>query len=201
MVFLAGAALAVSELVTRSAPETTKTATPQFLTTALGSPQTAAPVVRKPAPWLKVKFGNRTGATIVHKGGGKLALTTDGAGQARWSKFANGVSRTTPFGHETVTIVGDTTEQFLTVAQHQGTHTWEWNLGTNLKPNLRSDGGIDFFSAGRTKPDLRILAPAILTTAGKSITPAGGRVEAEAERGLLAAPARAERLEPPACRT
>ena len=168
---LAGAALAVSELATHSPVE--RTVTPHFLTNALGKPQSAAPLVRKPAPWLKVKLGSGNGYTVVHRGGGKLALTTDGAGQAGWSKFAHGVSRKTPFGHETITIIGDTTEQFLTVARRQGTHTWEWNLGTNLKPNLRLDGGIDFFSAGRAKPDLRILPPSILSAAGMVVTPSG----------------------------
>ena len=168
---LAGAALAVSELATHSPVE--RTVTPHFLTNALGKPQSAAPLVRKPAPWLKVKLGSGNGYTVVHRGGGKLALTTDGAGQAGWSKFAHGVSRKTPFGRETITIIGDTTEQFLTVARRQGTHTWEWNLGTNLKPNLRLDGGIDFFSAGRAKPDLRILPPSILSAAGTVVTPSG----------------------------
>ena len=66
-------------------------------------------------------------------------------------------------------------EQYLEVSKRQGTRTWEWNLGTNLNPEPRSNGSVDLLETNRSAPEFQILPVRILDREGKSITPAGLR--------------------------
>jgi len=141
--------------------------TTAFLTKALGSPQSSAPLVRKPSRSQTVRL-NRNGFTYVH-GTDAVSLATNGAGTARWTRYRNGVSRKTPFGSETITILPFATEQFLTVTRRQGHTTWTWRLGTTLNPTLNVDGGVDL---GR---GLHISPVRIVDASGKDVTPSGAR--------------------------
>ncbi|HXY85066.1 MAG TPA: hypothetical protein VEH52_06235, partial [Gaiellaceae bacterium] len=162
---------AVSELATLRA---TKASQPGFLTKALGQPRNNTSLVRKPAPGLKVTFGRRTGLTVSGPAHEQITLKTRGAGTAPWQSYANGVTRSTPFGHETVTVDPAETEQFLTVTRHHGVRTWEWNLGTNLVPHTQSDGTIDLVSK-RGMPTAQLMPVGILDRAGGNVTPSGLR--------------------------
>ena len=144
-----------------------------FLQQALGASHPGASLARQPKPGVTVAVQRRH--TIVRRNGHVLSLTAVGAGGATWNSFENGASRPTPFGHESVTIGAERTEEFLTVDRRVGVRTWRWQLGTTtLEPNLRQDGSIDF-KAGAPFAGLLIAPAAILDSAGDDVTPAGTR--------------------------
>src|SRR3954471_15408576 len=167
------ASLAVSELATLRGAKAHDASV--FLTRELGPPLDRAPLVRTPAPTINVGLVRSGGLTVARKGGGKLTLATRGSGRDQWRHFTHGATRTTPFGSETVTVGPGQAEQYLTVAKRHGTRTWEWNLGTNLNPEPRSNGSVDLFESSRSTPEFQILPVRILDREGKSITPAGLR--------------------------
>ena len=114
-----------------------RSSTPAFLTKALGSPQNSASLVRKPAPGVTVRVG-RSGYTVARRGGA-VSLAARGAGRGGWERFEHGVSRPAPFGRETVALSSGRTEDYLTVLQHQGVKTWQWNLDAHhLMPRVPS---------------------------------------------------------------
>ncbi|MDX6544061.1 MAG: hypothetical protein QOK32_1664, partial [Gaiellaceae bacterium] len=144
-----------------------------FLQQALGASHPGGSLARRPKPGVSVAVEPRR--TIVRRNGHTLSLSAVGAGSATWNRFENGASRPTPFGHETVTIGTERTEEFLTVDRRVGVRTWRWQLATTtLDPNLRHDGSIDF-KAGAPFAGLRIAPATILDSAGNDVTPAGAR--------------------------
>src|SRR6266542_3424565 len=142
---------------TKAAPHTA------FLTRALGTPQSSASLVRKPSRTQRVTLG-RDGFTYAH-GTDAVSLASLDAGSAAWRRYANGVARSTPFGAETIAVSSPRTEEYLTVATHQGEKTWRWRLDTTLDPTLSPDGTIDL---GR---GLHVAPVRILDSRGRDVTP------------------------------
>ena len=170
----AASALAVLLLLLALQPQAPQPlSTPGFLKAALGAPQPSAPLVRTPAPGVRVAV--RDGGYAVERGKASVSVVSAEPGDAPWVRFEGGVTRPTAFGHETVTIDGAKAEQLLTVTERQGPRTWRWNLAApGLTPVLRADGGVDFRRGSRTA-GIAIRPVAILDGAGRDITPAGTR--------------------------
>ena len=143
-----------------------------FLTKTLGAPQRSVSLVRNPAPGLQVAVDPSAGYTVSH-GNDRVSLSPTRAGSSHWRGYANGYSRPTPFGHETITVDPRRTEQFLTVDRHLGKRTWEWNLGLDtMTPRILPNGSVVFLAGGQPS-GLRLLPAAILALEGATITPAG----------------------------
>ncbi|HYM64599.1 MAG TPA: hypothetical protein VES61_07960, partial [Gaiellaceae bacterium] len=147
---------------------------PSFLANALGSPQGETDAtVRTPAPGVQVDV-DPAGYTV-RRAGASVSVAGEGTGTAGWTAFDNGVSRRTPFGHETITVQPDKTELYLTVVRHQGVRTWRWRLGAaGLRPRLEANGGVRFVGL-RGQSSITIRPVAILDATGRDITPAGLR--------------------------
>ena len=146
---------------------------PSFLAKALGSSVASAPLRQDAATRVAVTI-DRAGFTVSRKGSA-VSLAQEHAGAGRWDRFEHGVSRRTPFGHETIVVDRMKAEQFLTVDKHQGLKTWSWALqASNLRPRLRADGAVEFLAGGRLAP-LLISPVDILGARGTSVTPAGLR--------------------------
>src|SRR4051812_12321335 len=146
---------------------------PAFLTKELGAPQRSGTLVRKPAPNTKVTIRQRGGYTVAHHRR-SVTLVPTNTGDSSWRTRAGGATRPTPFGRETVLVTGSKNEQYLTVTQHQGLKTWQWQLGTGtLHPSFPPDRGIAFAIPGSTKVDFHLLPAAILGTLGTNVAPAG----------------------------
>src|SRR5688500_4770297 len=155
---------------------------PAFLMEALGAPQADAPLASKPARGVSVAIRD-DGYRVAVKDG-SVSLASEEAGQEEWRRFANGVSRPTAFGAETIVVEPKKTEQYLTVTSHQGEKTWTWKLATTLEPRLAKDGGVDFVIDrgwheahkhfhGPRLAQYRIAPVAIFDAQGKDITPTG----------------------------
>ena len=140
----------------------------KFLTQALGEKRPGAPLVRRPAPGVRVRVDS-SGFRVSHKQT-QVAISLAGAKRSKWERFADGVSRPTAYGRETIVVDSTGTEQFLTVERRQGKHDWQWRLDTDARPRLQPDGSI-IYGAGlaRTPP------VAILDAGGKDVTPDGLR--------------------------
>src|SRR2546427_6339162 len=116
-----------------------------FLTGKLGSP--------RPSESSAAIHDQRAGAAIEPGGGytfrrgdASVTLATEGASRGPWPWYANGAARQTPFGAETVIVMPDSTEQFLTVSRRQGPKMWRWSLrAPGLTPRLGVDGTIEFW--------------------------------------------------------
>jgi hypothetical protein len=141
-----------------------------------------------PLSWLASELGPRTDSAPLHRvptrgvhvdlraqgfdfavGNSRVALRSNSTGVLQ--PHTNGVSRTTPFGRETITVTPAQTELYDTVVSHQGKRTWKWNLESSLTPELRADGSILF--AG-THPIT--VAPVKIYGPGRvDVTPAGAR--------------------------
>jgi hypothetical protein len=157
---------------------------PAFLAEALGAPQAEAPLARKPARGVSVAIRD-DGYRVAAKDG-SVSLASQEAGEGQWRAFANGASRPTAFGAETIVVEPRKTEQYLTVTSRQGAKTWTWQLATTLEPRLAKDGGVDFVVDGGWHeahkhyhgPRLaqyRIAPVAIFDAQGNDVTPAGLR--------------------------
>ncbi|HEY6962876.1 MAG TPA: invasin domain 3-containing protein, partial [Gaiellaceae bacterium] len=110
-------------------------------------------------------------AVAVSAGGRRVSLST--AGRGAWQRYANGVRRTTSFGHESVVVTPQKAEQFLTVTRAQGTRTWRWKLASHgLTPRIGDDGAVGFLD-GHVLSHVSIAPPKILDGAGRDVTPAG----------------------------
>ena len=140
----------------------------KFLTQALGEKRPGAPLVRRPAAGVRVRLDS-AGFRVSHKQT-QVAISLAGAKRSKWERFADGVSRPTAYGRETIVVDSTGTEQFLTVERRQGKHDWQWRLDTDAHPRLQPDGSI-IYGAGlaRTPP------VAILDAGGKDVTPDGLR--------------------------
>src|SRR5207248_2260110 len=116
------------------------------------------------------------GVRVSHRGGGAVSLDLAGTASAETKAYANGVSRTTAFGNETVTVTPQRTEQFLTVDRRQGPRTWAWTLrASHLMPAVEPDGSVRFTDRRGDMADLHVLPVAILDRSGNDVTPAGLR--------------------------
>ena len=140
----------------------------KFLTQALGEKRPGAPLVRRPAPGVQVRLDS-SGFRVSRKQT-QVAISLAGAERSKWERFADGVSRPTAYGRETIVVDSTGTEQFLTVERRQGKRDWQWQLDTDAQPRLQPDGSI-VYGAGlaRTPP------VAILDAAGQNVTPDGLR--------------------------
>ena len=146
---------------------------PTFLANALGARDASAPLVRTPAPGVRVRL-ERGGYTVAGPAGsvGLRAVQNGGA----IVRHANGVSQTTDFGSAAVVVDGERTEQFLTVTRRQGKHTWRWQLDTSLVPRVGADGAVVFLSDSSRRVAGPVLAPVqILDARGRNVTPEGAR--------------------------
>src|SRR5262245_51891506 len=115
---------------------------PPFLTKALGAYEADAPLVRHPAPGVVLAIEDS--GFRVRSGDATVTLETQGEEPGDWHRFANGVSRPTAVGAETILVDGRTLEQFLTVRERQGLRTWRWRIDSTRPPRLGADGGIAF---------------------------------------------------------
>jgi hypothetical protein len=144
-----------------------------FLHEALGRTSPNAPLVRHSPDRTRTTIGD-SGFKVAHQGT-SVSLASREVSGGEWRRFANGVVRHTPFGSETIIVERDQTEQFLTVAQHQGIRLWQWDLrARNVVPRLTPEGAVEFL-AGARRTGFLIPAVAIFDAAGKGITPAGLR--------------------------
>src|SRR5919201_1459565 len=169
-----GASLAVTQLASTGG-EAKAPPTPEFLTSALGAPQAAAPLVRNPAPDLRVRIGDR-GYSFAEGGGRGYTLAADASGAGRWVRYANGAGRRTSFGAEAVTVGRDATEESLVVRRHEGRKLWRWRIGSRLRPRLGNDGAVYFLDPRTHRvTDLEIKPVAILDEHGERVTPRGLR--------------------------
>ena len=140
----------------------------KFLTQALGEKRPGAPLVRRPAPGVRVRLDS-SGFRVSHKQA-QVAISLAGTTRSKWDRFADGVSRATAYGRETIVVDSTGTEQFLTVERRQGKHDWQWRLDTDAQPRLQSDGSILYGSGLTRTPPV-----AILDAGGKDVTPDGLR--------------------------
>ena len=156
-------------MLTGSGSRDSASAAPAFLTRALGRPQAGAPLIRKPVPGLTTEV--TSGGYSIGTPSKSLGLDSLNASGQSWRRFANGVTRPTGFGQETVKFSPYGVEQLSTVDSRQGERIWRWKLGTrNLRPQLGADG-----SVGLMLPTgilgLRIRPVAIFNERGRNITP------------------------------
>ncbi|MGH3130985.1 MAG: hypothetical protein ACRDNX_09230, partial [Gaiellaceae bacterium] len=145
-------------------------AVPTFLSEALGAPDPAAPLFRGAAGRATVEIGARSHGVRV--GEDSVAIGAGHAEAGPWTRFGNGATRRTSFGHETITFGRERIEQFLTIEERQGARTWRWPLRTGLAPRLGVDGSVSFVDP-RTRRVAGLVIPAveILDGAGRTITP------------------------------
>jgi hypothetical protein len=159
------AAAVVAGSGTRAQPA----ASPSFLTEALGQPLLAAPPTRATVGGLNTKV-ERASYTVASRRA-SVSLAAKGVGDRDWRPFANGLSRPTAFGRETIVVGARKTEQFFTVEEPQGLRTWQWSLRSpGLRPRLTRDGAVEFVSRNRIG-DLMIAPVAIFDASGKDVTP------------------------------
>ena len=162
--------LASDELADRSAHAATSA---PFLDQALGAPRSDAALVTNPSRGVTVRL-HADGYSVTKRGQGTIELA--GAGPATpWSRFTRGVRRRTTFGSETIAVGPDRTEEFLTVARHQGTRTWRWKVRTSTFGVRASGSGAVSLSVPGTAPVLEIAPVRILDAAGVARTPPGAR--------------------------
>ena len=167
---LVGVGVASDELGDRSARAATSA---PFLDRALGVPRSDAALVTTPSRGVTVRL-HPHGYSVTKRGQGTIELAAAEAG-APWSRFTRGVRRETSFGSETIAVGPDRTEEFLTVARHQGLRTWRWKVQTSrfdVRPS--GSGAVSLFVAGAS-PVLEIAPVKILDAAGVAHTPSGVR--------------------------
>ncbi|MGH2921484.1 MAG: hypothetical protein ACRDKU_05390, partial [Gaiellaceae bacterium] len=145
----------------------------KFLTRSLGEKRPGAPLVRRPAPSVRVRLSDS--GFRVSRNGMRVGFTLLGGERGTWERFGNGVSRPTVYGRETVIVKSTGTEQFLTVERRQGKREWEWLLDAKgARPRLQPDGSI-LFAPLKGAGLLRTPPVAILDGAGHDVTPDGLR--------------------------
>ncbi|MES1247893.1 MAG: invasin domain 3-containing protein, partial [Actinomycetota bacterium] len=141
-----------------------------FVSKQLGRRSATATLERTPQRDVHVSVKSKS--ISVASGSHRVTLgdTTKGG---EWTSYENGARRATPFGHETVVVTKQTTEQFLTVNRHLGDHDWSWNLKSlGLTPRVGNDGAVGFLD-GHVLSNISIAAPHIYDGAGHDITPKG----------------------------
>src|SRR5438105_4701987 len=170
---LGGAAFAVALLGTLSLTFAFghKPSTAAFLTQALGAPAKVVPVVD--AQRFHAHIAGR--GYTARAGTASVSIAAADLPGGTWTRYAHGVSRATPFGHETITLASGRAEELQTVVAHHGTRTWRWQLlAPNLEPRLTAEGSV-VFAAGATTSALHVLPVTIYDRAGGDITPTGAR--------------------------
>ena len=162
-----------------------------FLRDALGAADAAAPLVRTPAPGVRVRI--QPGGYNVAGPAGSVGLRAVQHGDAI-VRHANGVSQTTDFGSAAVVVDDERTEQFLTVTRRQGEHTWRWQLDTSLVPRVGNDGAVVFLSDSSRRVGGPVLAPVQILDARGRNRHARGRplVDRPQPQGLGAAALRSD---------
>ena len=80
----------------------TRLDTPSFLSSLLGRPVPTSSTPLHVAPGADLSLS--TGSYSLSSRQGDISLSATGAGSAEWIRYANGASRKTPFGIETVTV-------------------------------------------------------------------------------------------------
>ncbi|MDX6477203.1 MAG: hypothetical protein QOH95_2714, partial [Gaiellaceae bacterium] len=176
-----GAAL-VSELANRGQD---KNAVPSFVKQELGARLPSAGLARSTGPNTTTKI--LSSGYEVRSSSGAVRVTQTHAPGNGWVRYVNGTTRPTPFGNESIVLGGDHAdgEQYLTVREHRGVHTWKWRLATgSLRPTLRPDGSV-LISPAHVVGGFRILPLAIFDTGGKNVSPAGAGWGLERKRGTL----------------
>ena len=140
---LAAGALALAAVLVLAAvdkrPDASSTATPRFLTQLLGPTAPTPAHARVPCRGVSVhlRASGYTVKTATHE----VAITPVGIGHSAWSSFRDGATRTTRYGHETIAVGRDSTEEFLTVTSNRAPPTWRWRLDTNgIRPTLATTG-------------------------------------------------------------
>jgi hypothetical protein len=170
---VAALAAVLLSLLALLAPAREADTLPGFLHEALGPPQADAPLLHHPADGVRVAV--KSDRFSVVRGSDSVSLAVDGTGNAEWKHFENGVTRSTPFGAETVVVDADKTEQYLTVTERQGTRTWRWSItAEGLEPRLMAGGAVEFLRDNE-RSGLRILPARIYAPSGRDITPTGTR--------------------------
>ena len=155
---------------------------PSFLTKALGAYEADAPLVRHPTPGVELAI--QDSSFRIRSRNATVTLATQGAEAGDWHRFANGVSRPTAVGAETILVDGPTLEQFLTVRERQGLRTWRWRIDTAEVPRVGDDGAVAFLDTKLHRlTDVSIAPVAILDSDGKDVTPKGLRWSVELRNG------------------
>ena len=168
-----GTAFGLFELATLPGHRAVPSATPAFLTKALGAPERSASLVRKPAPHLRVAIGDH-GFTYASDGLAALGISATGLTGGPWKRYANGTLRTTPIGREAVTVNGYHAEHLITVDRHVGKNVWTWQLNTILRPRVSPNGYVGFIDpATQRLLDLNLLPVKIYNGSGEDVTPKG----------------------------
>jgi Bacterial Ig domain/Chitobiase/beta-hexosaminidase C-terminal domain/PASTA domain len=150
------------------------TSTPGFLEQALGPENSEAPLERTPATGVGVRIDDK-GYTVTHSSA-SLAVTSEDVDGADWRRHVDGVTRETDFGAETIVVDGTEAEEFLTVAERQGTKTWRWQLASRLQPRPGRDGSVTFLDPTSGRVSSIVIDPVrILDADGQDVTPDGLR--------------------------
>lgn len=141
-----------------------------FLASLVGPAAPRAPLHRRSSSALRVSLGGR--GVAVRSGPTHAVLATVGIGTPRrWNRHANGVTRATSFGAETITVRPGRTEIFLRVDRRQQRRVWRWSLATSAKPKLLPSGAVALIG----RRSLRIQPARIYGLDGEDVTPAGTR--------------------------
>ena len=179
-----GFALLLAGVSTLDRSHTTKPiAVPQFVKTELGARRPSAHLTRTTAPGTTTKIVS-SGYEVANSTG-TVRVTQAGDTSTKWVRYANGTTRPTSYGNETIVLGGKQAdgEQYVTVGKHAGVHTWKWQLSTgSLQPTLRADGSV-LVSPAHVVGGFRILPLAIFDTHCKNVTPRGAAWGLEHKNG------------------
>jgi hypothetical protein len=138
-----------------------------WLASELGPRADSAPLQRQPARGVHVDLRNQGFDFAI--GASHVRLQSSAAGAAQL--HLNGLSRSTPFGSETITVTRARTELYDTVMTRQGSRTWQWRLEANQTPQLLRNGSVEF---GGLHPI--VIAPVKIYGPGRTdVTPKGAR--------------------------
>ncbi|MEY2518095.1 MAG: Invasin, domain 3, partial [bacterium] len=123
------------------------------------------------------------GGVRISHAGRSVAIASDDAGTASWSRHAWGVERPTAFGRESIVVAAPRTEEYLTVERRLGPKIWKWRLSTSRSvPQVELDGSISFRAAG-VRTGIRVLPPVVYDRAGRDVTPAGAHWSIDHSQG------------------
>ena len=189
-VALAGGAAAAVAATAYLAPigrveaEIAPVSNPAFLVRALGSENTAtARVATRSFPSGVVVGASADDAFTSTWGAARLGLRLEGAGSASWRSHDGGLTRSTPFGTQTVLLGVPSSEEFLTVRRHTGQKTWRWRIATGAGQRLVRAGNELALVDRDGGLGLTVAAPAILDARGRRTGPAGLRWGLEQANG------------------
>jgi hypothetical protein len=150
-------------------PGSRSSAPPTFVDRALGAPSPDASLERRLASGATLAIAR--GGLDAHVGPATINLASRGGEPGEWVRHSGGAMRTTSFGRESILFGINRAEQFLTVARHQGTRTWNWQLdASHGSAQLAPDGSVEFTRQGRLI-GYRILPAEILDRRGRNVTP------------------------------